>query len=341
MFRISARVVFQVLVVFLVIGCGVALWGNHEYTKPGPLTAPATVIIPKGAGLETIGQKIAQAGVIRSAQVFTLIMRVTRLAHDLRAGEYAFTPGMAMRDATEMMLNGVTVKRRLTIAEGLTTRQVLSLVEVTKGLEGEIPDSVPEGSLLPETYFYEYGDKRSVLIERMRVAMREAVDTLWKERAPKLLIKSKEQAVVLASIVEKETALPAERPQVSGVFHNRLRRRMRLQSDPTVVYSVTNGSGPLDRPLTHADLAIESPYNTYRVRGLPPGPIANPGRAAIAAVLRPAKTRDLYFVADGTGGHAFARTLREHNRNVARWRKISRQKRRQQRREQQRVVTPD
>ena len=183
-----------------------------------------------------------------------------------------------------------------------------------------------EGALLPETYLYTWGEARAALVERMRRAMRQILDTLWPDRAPDLAIASKHDALVLASIVEKETAVAAERPMISAGFQNRLRKGMKLQSDPTVMFALTHGAGRLDRKLSHADLETDSPYNTYRVTGLPPGPIGNPGRASIEAALHPAESDALYFVADGTGGHVFAKTLAEHNRNVARWRKIEEQK---------------
>jgi UPF0755 protein len=230
-----------------------------------------------------------------------------------------------MREAMALIVSGKTVVRRLTVAEGLTTAQVLDLLDATDGLEGRIAERPPEGSLLPETYHFSYGDSRQGMVERMQRAMRETLDRLWRKRRADLPLKTKQQALTLASIVEKETAVPHERPHIAGVFLNRLRRGMPLQSDPTVAYALTGGKVPLDRALASADLKTDSPYNTYVSRGLPPGPIANPGRESIAAVLQPLDTDDLYFVADGGGGHAFARTFQEHLRNVQRWRKVERE----------------
>lgn len=308
----------------LVAAAVAAWWGYDRYTRAGPSAEPVTVIVPKGSGVDAIASLLRDSGVIGSPRLFSLAMRLTRQDQSLRAGEYAFPARVAMRDAARMMLNGDTVKRRLTVAEGLTTKQIYALVEATEGLSGDMPAPAGEGALLPETYFFSHGDSRASVIERMRAAMKEAVARLWRDRVKDSVIKTRREAVTLASIIEKETGLPKERPTVAAVFHNRLKRGMRLQSDPTVVYALTNGDGPLPRELTLDDLAVDSPYNTYKVAGLPPGPIANPGLASLEAALSPADSDFLYFVADGNGGHVFARTLDEHNRNVARWRKIKR-----------------
>jgi UPF0755 protein len=261
-------------------------------------------------------------------------VRLLGSAHDLKAGEFAFPAAVSMRGALEILDRGETVARWLTVAEGLTSSEVVALVAAAEGLSGE-PGPVPlEGSLLPETYHYSRDDDRAALIGRMQSDMQAVLAELWPKRAEGLPIKTPEEAVILASIVEKETGVAEERPLVASVFVNRLKRGMRLQSDPTVVYGITLGKAPLGRQLIFRDLDTPTPYNTYTNGGLPPGPIANPGRAALEAVLNPAETRYLYFVADGTGGHAFAKTLQEHNNNVAKWRKIQRQERRKQKQKQ-------
>lgn len=327
--RRAVLIALAVLAVIVGAVAGAGWWGWDRYTRPGPLAAATTLIIPKGSGLAEIAGRLKAGGVIERPLVFRLGVRRDGLARALRAGEYAFPARISMREAARLLASGRTVRRRLTVAEGLTSRQVLALVRGADGLEGAVPAAgIGEGSLLPETYFYGWGDSRSAIVRRMREAMAATVARLWPNRAAGLAVGSPREAVILASIIEKETGVAAERPRISAVFHNRLKRGMRLQSDPTVVYALTGGAGPLGRALTRADLAVASPYNTYLHAGLPPGPIANPGVASIVAALNPAKTEDLYFVADGNGGHQFARTLAQHNRNVARWRHLKRERRR-------------
>ncbi|MEX1204186.1 MAG: endolytic transglycosylase MltG, partial [Dongiaceae bacterium] len=309
------------MAVGLAVAAGAVVWGLSRFERPGPSTADTTLVVPRGAGVTAIARQLGRAGVVEHSLIFALGTRLFAGGRPLRAGEYLFPAGIGARAAMQQMLDGRTVQRRLVVAEGLTAAEVLALVAAAEGLEGEAPPAA-EGALLPETYFYSWGDDRAALVARMAAAMQDTLAELWAARAPGLPLDSAAAALTLASIVEKETALAAERPRVAAVFLNRLRRGMKLQSDPTVIYALAGAGGALDRPLTRADLAAPSPYNTYLNAGLPPGPIANPGRAAIAAVLQPAATRELYFVADGNGGHAFAETLDEHNRNVAAWRKL-------------------
>ena len=320
--RLAVRILFIALAGLVVAGAGMALWGYDRFHVAGPLGADTVLIVPSGAGLETIARRLEESGVVADRHLFAIGARLTKRARRMRAGEYVFPARLSMDGAIALLVSGRTVRRRLTIAEGLTTPQALAVVAAADGLSGAVPSALGEGILLPETYFYSYGDTRDAVVTRMRRAMRDTLAGMWPRRAPGVGLRGPDEVLVLASIIEKETGVARERTRISAVFHNRLRRGMRLQSDPTVVYAIRRGAGPLGRRLTKSDLAVDSPYNTYRIRGLPPGPIANPGRASILAALNPAKTKDLYFVADGNGGHVFARTLAEHNRNVAKWRRL-------------------
>lgn len=243
----------------------------------------------------------------------------------LQAGEYQFPVGLTVLDITKMLRDGANVTRQITFAEGLSSYEIATRLRKDTTFTGPLEQRPREGSLLPETYNYSYGDTRMGLIKRMQQDQKKFLQTLWDARDQSLPLKTMEEAVVLASIVEKETGPKAEeRPMVASVFINRLRKGMPLQSDPTVIYALTYGKAPLGRPLLRKDLSIESPTNTYQNAGLPPGPICNPGKAALRAVFEPANTDYIYFVADGTGGHAFAKTLKEHNKNVAKWIKVRR-----------------
>ena len=320
MVRLALRIVFSLLALAILCG-GILAWGAAEYTRPGPLSAETTVVIERGARLEVIARELTRAGVLAVPLVFRLGARLTGADKRLRAGEYAFAARISPRQTVALLENGKTVVRRLTVAEGVTTAEIIAQLNITDGLTGDLGPLPAEGSLLPETYHFSFGDTRRAIVGRMAEAMRAALDDAWAARDRGLPLKTPESALILASIIEKETAVPQERARVAGVFINRLRKGMKLQSDPTVVYGLTGGKGALGRPLTRADLRTPSPYNTYLIDGLPPSPISNPGLASIVAALDPARTDEFYFVADGSGGHAFARTLSEHNRNVARWRK--------------------
>ncbi|MCO6414690.1 endolytic transglycosylase MltG [Siccirubricoccus sp. KC 17139] len=308
----------------LALLAGLGAWqAERLYREPGPLAAPAQLVIPRG-GAEQIAARLAEAGVIESPHAFLAAVWWTRAAGPLRAAEFAFPAGASLAQVLDILRTARPVQRRLTIPEGLTARQILALVEGAEGLIG--PAALPpEGSILPQTYAYQWGDDRVGLMRRAELAMTAALTEAWSQRAEGLPLASPREALILASIIERETGLAEERPRVAAVFLNRLRRGMPLQADSTVAYAAAGG-GVLDRRLTRADLELDSPFNTYRNRGLPPAPIASPGLAALRAVMRPAESDELYFVADGNGGHAFARTLEEHNRNVARWREVERRR---------------
>ena len=304
---------------------GLAVWGVSVFQGPGPLLEETDVAFPRGADLRKISDLLQQRGVITRADLFQVAVRVLRKSRHLQAGEYRFPARISPMEAMEILVNGETVVRRLTGPEGLTSVEVLGILAKAEGLEGRLQTrDAKEGEFLPDTYHFSLGNRREDVLARMRVAMSETLETLWNSRAKGLPLNGAYEALILASIVERETAVPNERARIAGVFVNRLRRGMRLQSDPTVAYAVSGGGSPLNRALTREDLRIQHPYNTYTTRGLPPGPICNPGRDSLEAVMHPATTEDLYFVADGSGGHAFAGTLDEHLKNVARWRRIQR-----------------
>jgi UPF0755 protein len=319
----TVRILGGALLLLAFAAAGAAWYGWRAYTAPGPLAEQAQVVVPRG-GTEAVGGALLRGGVVADSRAFAAASLLTRGEGRVRAAEFAFPPGASLRDVLDILRHGRPVQRRLTIPEGLNVRQIAALFEAADGLIGEMPP-LSEGALLPDTYVYQYGEPRAPIIRRAEAAMAAALEEAWRERAPDLPLASPREALVLASIIEEETGVPEERTRVAAVYVNRLRRGMPLQSDPTVAYAAADGA-KLDRPLTRADLDRDTPFNTYRNRGLPPAPIASPGRESLRAATRPAQSEDLYFVADGTGGHAFARTLDEHNRNVARWREIERQR---------------
>jgi UPF0755 protein len=294
------------------------MYARRGYDAPGPLATSRAVLIPRGSPAQ-IADALAQAGVIASPWPFRVAAALSVFGGPLHAGELAFPERASLRDVFAVLRTARAVQHKLTIPEGLTAAQIGRLFARTDALTGDTP-ALTEGEVLPQTYAFDYGATRASVVERAAAAMRRAVAQAWASRAPDLPLTRPEDLLILASLVERETARPEERPHIAGVYLNRLRHGMKLQADPTVVYAASNGQGPLERPLTRADLDLASPYNTYRVAGLPPGPIASPGVASLEAVAQPDATEDLYFVADGGGGHAFAKTLDEHLRNVARYR---------------------
>jgi UPF0755 protein len=288
---------------------------------PGPRHGASTdVVLRAGAGVPEIAATLKTAGVIGSDALFIVAAKLTGAARNLKAGEYDIPSYASLSDILTAMKEGRVVRRFVTVPEGATSQMVMDILMKADFLTGVAP-APPEGSVLPETYEAQRGDDRAVILERMMEARDRLLASLWVHRRSDLPYRTPDEAVVLASIVEKETAKPDERPRIAAVFLNRLNAGMRLESDPTVIYGLTAGK-PLGHGLRVSELASETPYNTYLVAGLPPTPIANPGRASLAAALDPPRTNELYFVADGTGGHAFAATLEEHDKNKARWRQI-------------------
>jgi UPF0755 protein len=319
----AVKVLFSLFIAAALFAGGVYFWGKVNYAATGPLREITTIVIPSGTGVKKIAQILQANGVIEYSWLFVAAARLESAHRNLKAGEYAFPARVSPSRALAILREGRTVVHQITIPEGLSTPEVIALLRATPTLSGAIQQAPSEGVLLPETYGYSLGDSRSGILERMRRARKKVLADLWATRPDGSLLSTPEDVVVLASIIEKETGRGAERARIAGVFHNRLRLGMRLQSDPTVAYGVSGGAiGGLGRALTRADLSIDNPYNTYRIKGLPPGPICNPGKATLQAALAPLKSKELYFVADGAGGHVFARNLKAHNRNAAKWRRL-------------------
>lgn len=295
----------------------------HEQNDVGESTV---VLVEKGENLNQIARRLKKDNLLNSVAVFKVAARLSGKSTQLKAGEYRIPARASAKEILDILVSGQTAVRRVTIPEGKTSRQIFDLLLQTQGLFGDLPEPPPNGALLPETYVFSYGLPRKVILERMLSGMNKTIEELWPTRAQNLPYTTKEEALVLASIVEKETSVPAERPRIAGVFVNRLRKGMRLQTDPTVIYAVTDGTMELHRRLTHDDLKKDHPFNTYRNKGLPPAPICNPGRESIQAVLNPQETNELYFVADGTGGHVFSPTFDGHRRNIANWKRNRREK---------------
>lgn len=322
--------VFAVLILGAACVAGAFMWANGQFTKPLNITEPLLYDIPQGASLHSVALDLQYRKMLDRPRIYTFATRILGMDDPIKAGEYQLTAGMSARDVLELFQSGSNFQRFVTVREGLTSYETVQLLKADGDLSGEVTEIPAEGSLLPETYSHRRDEPRSAVIARMQAALTKVLDEAWGSRVDGLPLKTKAEALVLASIIEKETAIPSERRRVAGVFINRLRIGMLLQTDPTVIYGITGGKhedkgkGPLGRRLLRKDLKHDSPYNTYLYAGLPPAPIANAGAASIQAALNPEEHNYLYFVADGTGGHAFGKSLAEHNRNVAKWRKVRR-----------------
>jgi UPF0755 protein len=311
--------VFTLVVVAVLTAGGAIAYGVHLFTSPGPSEESRNVTVAAGSTLRDVAENFERLGIVSNRWVFWIGVRLSDQEAALKAGEYLIPAGASMRQVMEALVGGRSIAYAITIPEGLTSQQIVERIRANDLLVGDITTIPPEGSLLPETYHFQRGDTRENLLNRMRRDRDRVVTEIWNRRVEGLPIDTIDEFVILASIVERETALADERSRVASVFINRLRQGMRLQSDPTIIYGLYGGGG---HTLTRSDLDTPNAYNTYLNVGLPPGPIANPGRASLEAVANPSRTNDLYFVADGTGGHAFAESLDQHNRNVARWREI-------------------
>jgi UPF0755 protein len=323
--RLMIMLVSALLTLAVVLGAA-GLWALWTYQGPGPAAAKGSpvhsVVLRRGSGLNEIAAALERAGIVRSAPVFLAAAQITGAARELKAGEYEFPSKAPMSRVLDDIRKGKVVRHQVTVAEGLTAEMVVEILMKEGALTGEVA-TPPEGAILPETYDFERGEERSAVLQRMMDARDQLLAALWAERKPGLPVTTPEEAVTLASIVEKETGRASERPRVAAIFINRLNRGIRLESDPTIIYGLTKGR-PLGHGLRRSELDTPNPYSTYQIYGLPPTPIANPGRASLAAVLDPPDTDEIFFVADGTGGHAFAATLEEHNRNVERLRQLER-----------------
>jgi UPF0755 protein len=316
---VAGNAVFTILVLLAIVGGGAFLFGKQQLDAKGPLTEDKIVNIPR-AGVRDVAETLEREGVIDKPYLFIAMALIQKTRGELRAGEYQFARQASLQDVIGTMLDGKVVQHNITIPEGLTSEQIVQRLLEMNVLAGNIREIPREGTLMPETYRVTRGTTRELVIQRMQQAQKRILQETWDRRANDLPLRSPDELLVLASIVEKETGKPEERARVAAVFVNRLKQRMKLQSDPTIIYGLVGGKGTLGRPINRSEITQPTPYNTYTIEGLPPGPIANPGRAAIEATANPARTREIFFVADGTGGHAFSENLEAHNRNVAKLR---------------------
>src|SRR5438105_5055217 len=322
---IAGNAIFTIILVIALAGGLAWSFGKHKFEAAGPLDHEKIVNIPRGLGLREIADLLARENVIDQPWVFIGGVLVLKAKDELKYGEYKFAKQITLRETIETIVEGKVVQHAFTIPEGLTSEQIVARLAEVDFLAGNIREVPKEGTLLPETYNFPRGTTREQAIQRMQQTHRRVLQEIWERRSPDIPVKTPEALVTLASIIEKETGRPDERSRVAAVFSNRLRQRIKLQSDPTIIYGIVGGKGTLGRPIKRSEITQPSPYNTYVIEGLPPGPISNPGRLTLEATANPARTRDLYFVADGSGGHAFTETYDQHLKNVARLRAMEKQ----------------
>jgi UPF0755 protein len=319
---IFGNAVFTVLIVVALAGGALFGVAKYRFEAPGPLEADKIVNIPPRLGVRDIADLLVKEGVIDHPMTFLVSAQMAKLRNELRFGEYRFVKQASLHDVINKMIEGKVEEHQITVPEGLTSEQIVQRLLEADILSGNIKEIPREGSMLPESYKFVRGTGRDQAIQRLQQAQTRAVQEVWDRRVQDLPLRTPQQLVILASIVEKETGRADERTRVAAVFINRLKQKMRLQSDPTIIYGLVGGKGSLGRPILRSEILQPTPYNTYVIEGLPPGPIANPGKAALEAVANPARTKELYFVADGAGGHVFSETLDQHEKNVAKLRQF-------------------
>jgi peptidoglycan lytic transglycosylase G len=325
-FVVVGNAIITILLVAMLGTAGAYYYGKQKLEAPGPLQEDKVVNIPARSGMSDIADTLQREGVIDNNRwAFIGAVFALKARSDLKPGEYQFQKNASLRDVIGTIVDGKVVQHAITIPEGLTSEQIVGRLTDNDIFAGSVHEIPREGTLLPETYKFPRGTTRDQVIARMQQAQKRIVAEIWEHRNPDIPVKTPEQLVTLASIIEKETGKADERSRVAAVYVNRLRQKMKLQSDPTIIYGLVGGKGTLGRPIKRSEITQPSPYNTYVVDGLPPGPIANPGRASLEAAANPARTRDLFFVADGTGGHSFTETYDQHQKNVAKLRAMEKQ----------------
>jgi UPF0755 protein len=325
-FVIVGNAIITIVLVLMLGGGGAYIYGRQKIEAAGPLPEDKVVNIPARAGMTDIADILQREGVIDNNRwAFIGAVFALKARSELKPGEYSFQKNASLRDVIATMVDGKVVQHSVTIPEGLTSEQIVARLSDNDIFSGSVNEIPREGTLLPETYKFPRGTTREQVIARMQQAQKRVVAEIWEHRSADIPVKTQEQLITLASIVEKETGKADERSRVAAVYVNRMRQKMKLQSDPTIIYGLVGGKGTLGRPIKRSEITQPSPYNTYVIDGLPPGPIANPGRASLEAAANPARTRDLFFVADGTGGHAFTETYDQHQKNVAKLRTMEKQ----------------